>query len=557
LQDFDKFLKLPAMGKDDQSAGAKSIRLGAWLVLGGMLAAWALGQFFWWRAYGYPYGAQIGYEAALFGQQFADEGLEVVLTHVKMSNYYPPLYEVCLGLVHAVAGFRLGNALVFNFLLVAITCVSVFLLVRRFADDFGGLVAVALILGHEMVFALARVPMREVAMMAATAWVLWLLHRRKLLWNPEMAAGLGLSVAVGLLFKWTFPIYAALPAIAAVIAIVIREDRNRLRPVLLAVGAGAIAFAVCAPWYLGVLDLSYLAASSANDPHPDPILWLVPFYPKALGYGSFGGLAAGYTLLGLAFLGLLAKRGRPFVPAVSAFGALLLLLIVVPHKSERYVLGALPGLAILIGALASFVPRRWYLRGPLFTVLVVAMAWNFINLSFVSPLFAQDSGSLHTLPDPSCLPAGQQLAQRIVAAAANRATPTEPALLAVHPLNNHNVAFNQDMFPLLVWLDRARDKVNFVGYDLSNFSIFKENLERLDVLVVTKNIWTGSDAYIAEQMSSWADFRSPNGEIKGERPDDPRLRAVIEANFDLAFTQETDCFDDVFVYVHKNGTETP
>lgn len=525
-----------------------------------IFAGWAFGQAAWWSRFHFPYEPQLAFEAAKFHQHLRDDNFTEFMAHVKLSQYYPPLYEISLGATHAVLGFALGNALLFNILLLLIAALAVYRATRRFADEYSALAAMSVFLGFDLLFALTRLPSREIGVTAATATVLAVLPSRRLLLNRAAAIGFAALFSAGLMFKWTFAIYVAIPTIAVFASQFIEKKSKRgylAGSVLL---IALVGFALCAPWYLGVLDLKYLAASSGNDPTGGLLSDRLRFYPQAIGLRYLGGEAAGYILLGLCLMTILKQRRRVVIPATMLTASLALLLLI-PHSEPRYAMGVLPALAVLAGGAMSLLPPRWWLRAPIIIFLCLGLAWNFVMVSFHAPIFAQSSGSFRSPPAPPCLAEGQALVERILETTAARAIDTRPASLASHPLNRHYLNFNQDLYPLVIWEKHLGDRVAFLGYDLPFFTSFKEHLSEIDVLVVTDNVWSDSPEHLVSQMDAWADFKNPNWEEKGAPPTDPRLRLPIDELFNLAYTVDSDCHVPIHVYVRRssgtNNTEQP
>jgi len=521
------------------------------LVVAAIFAGWACGHALWWRSFPYPYEPQLAYEAAKFNQHLRYDGFAEFIAHLKLSQYYPPLYEILLGSVHALLGFALGNAVLLNIILLLIAALAVYSATRRFADEFAALAAVALFLGFDLLFALTRLPSREIGVTAAAAVCLAVLPGRRLLLNRAAAVGFAVLFSAGLMCKWTFAIYATVPTIVVFGGQLLEKKGKRI---YLAVSVGLIAavgFILCAPWYLGVLDLKYLAASSGNDPTGGLLSDRLRFYPQALGLRYLGGEAAAYLLLGLAFLTVLKQRRRASVPAVMLFASLALLLLI-PHNEPRYAMGLLPALAVLAGGAFSLLPSRWWLRAPVVAVLCLGLAWNYALVSFREPIFAQSSGSFRSPPSPHCLAEGRALVRRILETAAALAADDRPAALASHPLNRHTLIFNQDLYPLMIWQEKLGGRIAFLGYDLPFFTSFTEHLPDLDVLVVTDNVWTDSPEHVASQMAAWADFKNPDWEEKNAPPTDPRLRRPIETLFDSTYTVSSECLDTVHIYVRRS-----
>ncbi len=525
------------------------------ILLAPFVLAWLVGQAVWWGIFRFPYGPQIAFEAARFGQSIAHGEWSEVLGHIRACKYYPPLYEFMLGVVHAILGFSLANAIVFNALLCLLGALAIYLLARKLTDSFGAAIAVLLFLGHGMVFALARIPVREMAITTTTAWVLYVLTDRTLLRRPIHALMLALLYAVGMLVKWTFPLYTFIPAAVVLIAQLIDGLRNTPRgrwraPVLLA-SIAVLCLALMAPWYLGVLDLKYLAASAANDPTPGTAVARLLFYGKVLGTGSVAGLNSTFVLLALTLPAVAFYRRKMLVPALSLFSGLFLLFVIV-HKEERYILGSIPAMMALAGMSFSLLPRRLFVRLPLFLLVAAAATYNYVHLSFIVPKLPQASGSIDTIPSAACLRTSRETMDRLLALSVQEATRLKrTAVLAWHPLNRNVMTSDHDLFQLAIWDRHLQNKIFFAGYDLMQYTSFVQRFANIDVLVVADNVWHGSDEHIKELMKAWLDFRDANWEVKTKIPADPRHRAEIEQNFNAAFTVDTGCFPTLYAYVRK------
>lgn len=180
-----------------------------------------------------------------------------------------------------------------------------------------------------------------------------------LAWLPAVLHGLRASegrrllpftllLGTGLLAKWNFAAYA-LPAIGVAAFSLPPGARIRL-------GLGCVvATAPLLLWLLGPADLRLLLRGAGDEPSFDPpwgrdaLLWL----PRAVGrdLGAFA-----LPALVLALPGLWFHRRSLATPALALLG-LLLLHGLIPHKEVRYLLPALPLLAILVGVGLSRLPR--------------------------------------------------------------------------------------------------------------------------------------------------------------------------------------------------------
>jgi len=519
---------------------------------------WVLGQAVWWHKYAYPYSPQLEMDAARYGKSLASGAIADVFDQLKQSTYQPPLYEFSIGVVNAIRGFSLGNTIILNTLLAMLAAWSIFRQVKVNFGAFAGSIAGLLFLGHGMVFASSRVAQREFGLLCLTSFSLYFLSDRQLLQKSRTALSFGIIFAAGMLTKWTFIIYnffpAAITGLARLVEAVVKKQSPR-RAIMLAGLSLVLIFLICAPWYLGVLDLDYLWSSKENDPSPGGIAWLLRFYPIALGDGTIFGETSTYVLIALAVLAVAKFRRAALVPAISFFSTLALLLLI-KHKETRYFISAMPALAILAGMTFSLVPRRKWLRMSLYFLVAAVAVWNYIELSFMAPNIPQASGTLRPLRNASCLNEGASATRRILHFAADRGSAHHRREgLALHPLNQNIMEFNFDLLSLSLMTERLEDRVTILGYDLIFYPRFISEFDRIDVLVVSDIVWTEPDSEIQKLMEGWRHFQSIDREEKGEAPTEPRQREAVQQAFRLEYDISSPCFPTLHVYVrNEDGT---
>ena len=227
---------------------------------------------------------------------------------------------------------------------------------------------------------------REARMYAAAALfgtlALWLFERAMRRGRRRDWTWLALTVVVGAYVDYT----AALALVAMNLTLPWRFNRQRGR-VLAFVAVQLVFVAIALPWVLlarGIqdslpafgtgslgLDLVRDVASSA---------WLDVFVGDATvrGGGRAGGLVAGVlgalVLGGAAWAVLRRSAGLMLAKIVAVIGFLAVLLVFDKDYQARYLLPAIPALAILAAASLSFAPRRAWIVAPLAAVVLVALA---------------------------------------------------------------------------------------------------------------------------------------------------------------------------------------
>lgn len=210
---------------------------------------------------------------------------------------------------------------------------------------------------------------------------------------------LGLCVGAAALMKWNFVAYIAPPALLALVL----SGRSALPRAVLGLGLAAFfAAVVFGPWALGYADLSDILAQGARGEAEGE---RAGYYVSELARRSLGWL--GWLMVGAGAAGLVWGRQdplhapRPRYEALivgAAVLALWLLHLWIPHKETRYLLPALPLVAVLLAWPAA---RLSEVRGgPV--VLGVLLAVGAVQ-SWVMPWFEEppaDHAWSDVLPAP-------------------------------------------------------------------------------------------------------------------------------------------------------------
>ena len=227
---------------------------------------------------------------------------------------------------------------------------------------------------------------REARMYAAAALfgtlALWLFERAMRSGRPRDWLWLAVTIVVGAYVDYT----AALAVVAMNLSLPWRYRQQRRR-VLVFVAVELVCAAIALPWLLlarGVQDsLPAFGTGSLSWGLIQDVAataWLDVFVGDAAirGGGRAGALVSGVlgmlAALGMA-LTLARRRAGLLVAKVTAVvGFLAVLLIFDKDYQSRYLLPAIPALAILAAVPLSLAPRRAWVAAPVAAVVVVALA---------------------------------------------------------------------------------------------------------------------------------------------------------------------------------------
>lgn len=325
------------------------------------------------------------------------------------NNYYPPLYFWYRNLI--------VNVLDFSYPAAAVASVPFVLLAAFYLGKLG-----TLLLNRRAGFAAAGVflflpgtvmvlstTVRDAPLALFAVGTIYHLVRSNGLRRPGQALAAGVLAGLGLLTKWTFPVYIAgfLPLVlaamirpAAVPAGVTKHDNAPGSPWRGTLLFSAAVLAVAGWWYLGIHDFSLLAATAKNDAtlpvytYPGMIkttaiylfIWQVrqfAWFPLALG-----------ALVALAW----PKARALGVTLVVTVAAGMLLLSVPYHTEARYFYPLLPWIALLVACpLAAF--RRSALRIAYGALLIVLIGAGYLDTVLGDRFFPRHDAQFNLVND--------------------------------------------------------------------------------------------------------------------------------------------------------------
>jgi 4-amino-4-deoxy-L-arabinose transferase-like glycosyltransferase len=295
----------------------------------------------------------------------------------ELSRFYPPLFHVLAVPAAFVSthpdAYSFGNWLA----LLALLWLT-FLLGRTLAGTAAGLAAALLLPGFAYVSWMGRMAMTDLTLAATVTFTLWLLVRPVDLGEPRQARLLGLSIALGLLAKWPYLLFTALP-LAHLLwdhhrsASRLGQTRAFRRSVVHLV---LWPIVLAAPWYVrsvpSLLGKAWwhLGSGVATD-EGDPPVWSVAslaYYARQLWFDYVRIpllllFAVGVVVLLLAWL---QRRRRPeltiapaarWIPLGLSVAGGLVSLVLIANKDPRYLLPFMPVAAVVCGAwLAALRP---------------------------------------------------------------------------------------------------------------------------------------------------------------------------------------------------------
>jgi|GEM_PF-952362 len=345
----------------------------------------------------------------------ASAGPAAIASIPSLTGQYPPLYHSIVAVFYGVFGKTVDAAQYANLAAVALLAIATYHLGLRLSAPGGQNAAAAaavLVSFYPMMLWLSRETVIDYWLTAMVALAVWRLYATAEFSDRQASVVFGLVCGLGMLTKWTFPLFVAAPA-----AWLARKNPRN------AAIAAVIAAAIAAAWYLpavptlaGFLRTNMAGALAEGD--PDRLsLQAVIFYIRAM---------AGYQL---------------FLPLFAAFvaGAVLV------ARDVGFLRGHRPRLQLRQAAVGAVYDRA---RGS------GAKAWAPILLwligGWLGLMLFQNKDPRYSAP---LLPAVALITARLFQNRARFALAMAPLLLFQHYL----VSFGIPQLPETVVLSKGRD----------------------------------------------------------------------------------------------------
>lgn len=151
--------------------------------------------------------------------------LRSLFATVVSSDFRPPAFYLLAQPFLWLPGAPMQSAQLLNVLLHGITILLAWYLAREVANQWVALFAALLMALLPMVAGMARLFYNETLLAALVTFNLLALYRSRGFGNRAWSLAWGISAGVGMLVKWTFPIYVAAPAL-----VVLWQSRRTIAP---------------------------------------------------------------------------------------------------------------------------------------------------------------------------------------------------------------------------------------------------------------------------------------------------------------------------------------
>ena len=315
-----------------------------------------------------------------FGWTFAEQVTQI--------GHKPPLYYGGIPwLLRGQSSLSYPPLLLVNAVALGLLLWGCFLLGRRLGGPRGGLFSLAIVAALPAVAGRVTLVGVEILHLAILVWIFELLSR--LIVGPprwRTSLGLGVLLGTGLLIKWTLGVALMLPGAVVLWAMFHTDGRNALaRALTLALGLGVGLLSL---WLIPLADITSFTSAATGEASTSALLGSSPNF-----YLLRWTLSDGLGFAVVPTVGVLSvawwKRSRTSTSQESTFtrtpwlapllaasvASVFLVHWFIPHKEPRYVLLAMPGLGILLGAGLANATERLSPRWSSPTWLALSILW--------------------------------------------------------------------------------------------------------------------------------------------------------------------------------------
>ena len=271
---------------------------------------------------------------------FSTFGIRAFAIVPLLTGFYPPLYHTVVALFYSLFGKTTDAAQWANLPALAILISATYGVGVKLMKPLAAAAAAMLVGFFPYLIWLSRETLVDYWLTAMVALAMWLLARTEEFSNRKASIAFGVVCGLGLLTKWTFPLFVVLPA--AWLA------RKNLKNAGIAAGIAAL---IAAYWYVPVgRSLQQLAqinsAGAVSEGDPGRLSFqAVVFYLRALeGYQLFLPL---FLVFIAGAIVLTRKFDRGWIPIVLWLIGGWIGLMLFQNKDPRYSAPMLPAVALI------------------------------------------------------------------------------------------------------------------------------------------------------------------------------------------------------------------
>jgi 4-amino-4-deoxy-L-arabinose transferase-like glycosyltransferase len=267
-------------------------------------------------------------------------GLSGLLAIPRSTGYYPPLFHCIVAFFYALFGKSSHTGILANLPAIAVLLYATYGLGKRLLPPHAAVAGAVLVSFFPFMLWLSRETLIDYWLTSMVALAMLCLLETEGFSKARESVIFGVVCGLGMLTKWTFPIYVAVPAIWAVG----KSWKNASLAALTAAAISAFWYWPRWPVLAAFLKINSAGGAAEGDPSglsPQALI----FYVRALeGYQLFLPL---FILFIAGFVGLLRRFLPAWIPIVLWLASGWCGLLLFQNKDPRYSMPLLPAVALI------------------------------------------------------------------------------------------------------------------------------------------------------------------------------------------------------------------
>jgi len=475
------------------------------------------------------------------------EGISNITEKLAGCTYYPPLHFLLIMFYHLIFGPEKFVPMAVNATCLIIALFSIYMLCKKISGPKSGLLAVFITITCPAIFIMARTDLTEYVLFSLVALTLYLFIYTQNFYNRKYSVLLGVVLGLGMLTKWTYPVYIS-GAFFVFVILMFRKglEKKQLKNLIL---SASIAIIISAFWYLGRLDIKFFFSTISGEASQISLSERIGYFANALKLY----ISLPYTIVFVAaILAFIINIKRD----VSIFFVLILVFIVpygffssVPHVEYRYLLPVIPSISCLASLGVSKILHN-FVRIVLISVIA---SIGLFNLVFYFQKIPALSGFFQDIPLTK-LQYESKMFDNIINVI-NGDSDGPEIFMAASPFNGPEdcyVSLSPMTYRLtLDHLKRRNQNISIKGFALNDFMGFAYKLDYVDFLIVTRPAL--EDDKRSNEMRALIRESRNFKYIYGKElyMDDPSYRMLIEDKFALLKEIPSRLDSNVLIYKNK------
>ena len=318
---------------------------------------------------------------------------------VHVSNYYPPFFSLTSAFMYILFGFSEKTGIITNIVYYFILVYSIYGISSTLWNRKVSYLSIIIISAYPFLLTLQREFMLDFALTAMVALTVYLFLKSNYLRDIKYSALFGLALGLATLTKWDAFLYI-LPFVLAEIYFEYGLNFNKLKEISgCAIVALLLAFISSSWWYLpnlGVVTKRLLYFANIGGKEGNPPFWTLNgwlYYLKSLDF-SMGLIFTVIFFAGVAWMIYRKKLSRHRYSMLFTVLVIYVALTFLSNKDNRYILPALPFIAMLTGVFISDVIKTYELNAGKMNVskivtclIVLISAVQICSATFAVPDF--------------------------------------------------------------------------------------------------------------------------------------------------------------------------